>query len=151
KKSSDLVRRRPAVKYAAIANRATSGAFTVAFMCHELGVSRSAYYRWRTAPVSDHDRQDRVLMRLIKTLFHHGRGNPGVRRMQAGLAAAGHRVARKRVWRLMRALGLAGRHPRAWRTTTTHGAAPVAAPALIGQDFTATRADEKWCGDITYI
>lgn len=139
------------MKYAAIANWATSGEYTVAFMCEELDVSRSGYYKWRTADVSDHDQQDAVLMRLIETLFEQLRGNLGVRRMHAALAAAGHRVARKRVWRLMRALGLAGRHPRAWRATTLAGTHPVGARDLIGRDFTADAPDQKWCGDITYI
>ena len=63
----------------------------------------------------------------------------------------GLRVARKRVWRLMRAAGLRGRHPRAWKRTTVAGQRPVDAPDLIGQDFTAAQPDTRWCGDITYV
>ena len=62
----------------------------------------------------------------------------------------GVRIAAKRVWRLMRAAGLRGRHPRAWKKTTTAGQRPVDAPDLIGQDFTAAAANTRWCGDITY-
>ena len=51
----------------------------------------------------------------MKKLYAEGRGNPGVRRMRAGLAALGHRLSHKRVWRLMKAAGLRGRHPKAWR------------------------------------
>jgi putative transposase len=60
----------------------------------------------------------------------------------------GFRVARKRVWRLMRAAGPRGRHPRAWRRTTTAGERPIDAPDLIGQDFTAEAPNTRWCGDI---
>lgn len=41
----------------------------------------------------------------------------------------------------MKAAGLQGRHPRAWRRTTVAGVRPVDAPDLIGQDFTAEQPD----------
>lgn len=51
----------------------------------------------------------------------------------------------------MQAAGLQGRHPKAWRRATVPGENPVAAPDLIGRAFHAEQANEKWCGDITYI
>lgn len=73
-----------------------------------------------------------------------------MRRVRAELVR-GHRVSRKRVWRLMRAASPQGRHPRVWRWTTVAGQRPIDAPDLLGQDFTAERADTRWCGDITYV
>lgn len=137
--------------FAAVADWADSNSFPVTFMCDQLGVSTSGYYRWRGRQVSARQTRDEELVELIKHFFAALRGNPGVRRIHAELAAAGHRVARKRVWRLMRSCGLQGRHPRAWKRTTVHGQRPVLAPDLIGRDFTADRPNEKWCGDITYI
>jgi transposase InsO family protein len=87
----------------------------------------------------------------MKMVHEQARGNPGVRRMRAGLAALGHLVSHKRVHRLMQAAGLRGRHPRAWKRTTIGGDKPVPAPDLIGRDFTAGRRDARWCGDVTYI
>lgn len=139
------------MKFAAIASWAASTQYTVAFMCDALGVSRSGYYAWRARAGSRRARQDATLTTLILASHTAGRGNPGVRRVRADLAAAGHRVSHKRVHRLMRAAGLAGRHPRAWKKTTVHGEQPVSAPDRIGRDFTATTPDTKWCGDITYI
>lgn len=63
----------------------------------------------------------------------------------------GIRVARKRVWRLMRAAGLRGRHLRAGKKTTTAGQRPVDAPDLIGQNFTADQPNTRWCDDITSV
>src|SRR5674476_475837 len=88
---------------------------------------------------------------MIKAIYDQGRGNPGVRRVRAGLAALGHLLSHKRVWRLMRAAGLQGRHPKAWKRTTVHGDWPVSAPDLIKRDFTAVGPNRRWCGDITYI
>ncbi len=137
--------------FAAIADWADSTSFPVTFMCERLGVSTSGFYRWRHRRVSARQTRDEQVAELIKHHFQKLHGNPGVRRIHAELAAAGHRVARKRVWRLMRACGLQGRHPRAWKRTTVHGERPVPAPDLIARNFTADKPNQKWCGDITYI
>jgi transposase InsO family protein len=139
------------VIFAAIADWAESNAYPVEFMCAELGVSTSGYYAWRNRPASERARADETLKRLIGIIYTKAKGNPGVRRVHAELAAMGHRVGRKRVWRLMKDLGLQGRHPRPWKKTTIRGERPVPAPDLIGRDFTAAKPNRRWCGDITYI
>lgn len=139
------------MKFAAIADWADSNTYPVTFMCDQLEVSTSGYYKWRSAEPSAHARADAALKVLIAKAFKDLRGNPGVRRIRAELAVAGHNTSHKRVWRLMQSLGLQGRHPKAWKRTTTAGAAPVNAPDLIGRAFTADAANEKWCGDITYV
>ena len=88
---------------------------------------------------------------MIKAIYQQARGNPGVQRVRAGLAALGHLLSHKRVWRLMQAAGLQGRHPKAWKRTTVHGDFPVSAPDLIRRDFTAAAPNQRWCGDITYV
>lgn len=137
--------------FAAIADWADTKEYGVEFMCTELGVSVSGYYAWRRRPAPPRARADVTLTGLIRSIFERLKGNPGVRRVHAELVAAGQRVSRKRVWRLMRAAGLQGRHPRAWKKTTIHGDQPVPAPDLIGRDFTANQPNTRWCGDITYI
>jgi transposase InsO family protein len=139
------------VIFAAIADWADSNSYPVAFMCHHLGVSTSGYYAWRGAEPSQRAMDDRALIAIMKALFERARGNPGVRRMKAELAAVGHSMSSKRVHRLMKAAGLQGRHPRAWKRTTIQGEKPVPAPDLIKRDFTAQAPNQKWCGDITYV
>ncbi len=139
------------MKFAAIADWADQDEYPVAFMCEQLGVSRSGYYAWRVTPPSARATFDGLLTTLIVTIYDKARGNPGVRRVRAGLAAAGHRVSHKRVHRLMRAADLQGRHPKAWKRTTVPGQEPIPAPDLIGRAFTAEAPNTKWCGDITYI
>lgn len=139
------------MKFAAIADWVDSKEYDVEFMCAQLGVSRSGYYAWRNRPASDQTAANRDLTSLIASIYRRLRGNPGVRRVRAELAALSERVSHKRVWRLMRAADLQGRHPRAWRRTTIHGEEPVSAPDLIGRVFSADGPDQRWCGDITYI
>ena len=139
------------MRFAAIADWADADEFDINFMCHELGVSRSGFYAWRKRTPSERATADTSLTALMRQLFTDARGNPGVRRMKAMLAAAGQVVSTRRVHRLMRAAGLVGRHPRAWQATTVPGDRPVPAPDLIGRDFTAEELNTAWCGDITYI
>lgn len=119
-------------------------------MCTELGVSTSGYYAWRRRLPSARHQDDVALLAAIRTALVELDGNPGVRRMWAHLRAAGWRVAHQRVYRLMRADGLQGRHQWSLTVTTVSGAKPVDAPDLIGRDFTATAPNTRWCGDITY-
>ncbi len=139
------------MRFAAIAGWADSGVYPVSFMCAQLGVSRSGYYAWRSAEPSQREKDDSALIAVMRKVHERARGNPGVRRMRAGLAALGHLVSHKRVHRLMKAAGLQGRHPKAWKRTTIGGDRPVAAPDLIGRDFTAALPGTRWCGDVTYI
>jgi len=139
------------VIFAAIADWSDSKTYPVDFMCRELGVSRSGFYKWRAAEPSQRSKDDSMLILIMKELFRKSRGNPGVRRMRAGMAAVGHKMSTGKVHRLMKAAGLQGRHPKAWKKTTIQGEKPVNAPDRIGRNFTAARANEKWCGDITYV
>jgi hypothetical protein len=80
----------------------------VSFMYRELGVSRSGYYAWLTAGPSQRSKDDTTLTAIMKKIYAEARGNPGVRRIRAGLAAVGYRLSHKRVWRLMKAAGRGG-------------------------------------------
>ena len=127
------------MKYAAIADWALDKQYSVTFMCDQLGVARQGYYRWLASGPSERERTDAELTATIREIHTQLHGHPGVRRVWAELVVRGVRAARKRVWRLMRAAGLPGRHPRAGKKTTIAGQRPIDAPDLIDQDFTARR------------
>ena len=76
-------------------------ALPVLQQCRLLAVSRASVYR-RPAEVND---EDRAIMALIDRQYL-ARPYYGSRRMAAWLATQGHPVNRKRVQRLMRAMGL---------------------------------------------
>ncbi|WP_239311923.1 MULTISPECIES: hypothetical protein [unclassified Frankia] len=88
------------------ADWAASDEFLVTFMCAELAVSRSGYYAWRCGQRSQRSRDDTTETTMIMKIYREGRGNPGVRRVRAGLAVVGHFLLSKRVWRLMKVAGL---------------------------------------------
>src|SRR5262245_4715632 len=71
--------------------------------------------------------------------------------MHAELAAHGVHVGRKRITRLMRALGLAGVSRRKGTITTQRDRDARPAPDLVERNFTAAAPDQLWVADITYI
>jgi putative transposase len=116
-----------------------------------LGVSPSGYYAWRKRPLSPRARVDVELSAHIDAIHRASRGTYGAPRVHAELAARGIHLGRKRVARLMRALGVQGVSRRRWPRTTVRDPAQPAAPDLVARDFTAPGPDHLWVADITYI
>jgi putative transposase len=123
----------------------------VATLCRVLEVSPSGYYAWRKRPASRRSQQDAVLLRQIRTAHAASDGTYGVPRIHAELAAAGVRVGRKRVARLMREARIAGVSRRRWITTTTRADAVRPAPDLVERQFRADEPNRLWVADATYI
>ena len=80
--------------------------------CELLEVSRAAYYAARDGQPSGRDRQDAELTVLIRAEHKRSRGRYGAPRIHAELRRQGRQHSRKRIARLMRQAGLAGRTPR---------------------------------------
>ncbi|MGH3901776.1 MAG: IS3 family transposase [Pseudonocardiaceae bacterium] len=99
------------MKYAAIASWAADKEFPVTFMCDQLGVVRQGYYQCLADGPCERERTDAELTETIREIHRDLHGHPGVRRVRAELVVRGVRVATKRVWRLMKAADLRGRHP----------------------------------------
>ena len=72
-------------------------------------------------------------------------------RVHQDLLEDGHRVARKRVARLMRQAGLRGVSRRADVRTTTRSDHQPPAPDLVDRDFRSHGPNQLWVADITYI
>ena len=122
-------------------------------LCKVLGVTRAGYYAWQRRGACRHACDDRALARLIRGIFAASLETYGAPRVHAELRAGhGVRVSRKRVARLMRALGIEGvsRRRQGRRTTVSDPAAP-AAPDLVQRRFQAGAPNELWVADITYI
>jgi transposase InsO family protein len=121
--------------------------------CELLEVSRAAYYAHRAGVPSARQLADDELTDRIRQAHQASKGRYGAPRIHAELRRRGHRHARKRVARLMRAAGLCGRRPRRWKRTTIPDPAAAARADLIRRDFSVNAAavNTRWCGDITYI
>jgi putative transposase len=111
--------------------------------CALLGVARSSVYRPKK-PANDNDL---FLMKRIDQLFTDWPFY-GSRRMTLQLRQEGHKINRKRVQRLMRAMGIAalGPKPRTTKPAPGHKIYPY-----LLRDLKIEKPNHVWCADITYL
>lgn len=126
--------------------------FGVEPICRTLGVSASAYYHRATGARSSRAVGDERLLVLIEQVAEGNYGAYGYRKTWLALRRQGVQVGRDRVKRLMRQAGIQGakRRGKPWRTTTSDSRA-LRPPDLVDRDFTASRPDELWVADFTYL
>lgn len=119
------------------------GELSVVRQCELLDLNRSSvYYRPACKPALNIELMSLIDQQYTKTPFY------GSRRMTAWLKRNGHPVNRKRVQRLMRAMGIEGLHPRpvANRSKDEHKIYPY-----LLNDVSIVRPNQVWATDITYI
>ena len=87
----------------------------------------------------------------IRAIHEASRQTYGSPRIHAELRDAGEVVGKHRVARLMTRMGLKTRGQRRFRFTTQANEGRRPAPNLLAQDFSATRPNQKWLVDITYL
>jgi putative transposase len=124
----------------------------VRVLCDALEVSASGYYAWRRRPESARAAANRALLADVRRIHDQHRGRYGAPRIHAALRAEGHEVSRGRIERLMRRHGLRAMTQRRFRVVTTDSnhALPVA-DNLLDKTFVATRPNQIWLADISYI
>lgn len=128
------------------------GRFGVEPICDVLDVSASAYYRRAAGPPSARAARDERTVELIRDAHRDNYEAYGSRRMWKALRREGHEVARCTVERLMTREGIRGAKRRGKPVTTTvRAAGSPKAPDLLRRDFTASRPDERWVADFTYL
>jgi putative transposase len=126
-------------------------AHSLTTMCRVLDVSASGYYAWTNRAPSCRSVEDARLLELIRTFHRASRGTYGTPRIHRDLRAAGIRVGRKRVARLLKQAGLRGVSRRKWLTTTIRAPHARPAPDLVQRRFAATGPNQLWVADITYV
>jgi putative transposase len=131
--------------------------FGVESICVVLPIAPSTYFRWKAQqrePTrrSPRAQRDEVLRTAIRRVWDGHFAVYGVRKVWRQLPREGLEVARCTVQRLMRDMGLAGaRRGRAWVTTTQPAVAADHPRDLVARNFTATRPNQLWVSDFTYV
>ena len=124
----------------------------VSRLCSVLSVTRQGYWAWRKRPASRRRQEDERLKPQILQAWQDSDEIYGAPLHAELRLAGGVRVGKKRVARLMRELEIHGVSRRRGRLRTTTPDKQVApAPDLVNRDFTASRPDETWVADITYV
>jgi len=120
-------------------------------MCRLLGLSRSAYYRWRGYPESKRQEEDKRLLEAIREIHRFARETYGSPRMKAELHGRGHRCGRNRVARIMRENDIMAKTTARFRGLTKSGRKQPPAPNLLDRKFQVTAPNRVWVSDITYV
>ena len=125
--------------------------FGVEPICRVLPIAPSTYYDARRRPASARALRDTELKAEIGRVHAEHFGVYGARKVWRQLQREGIAVARCTVERLMGELHLEGvRRGKARRTTTPDRGAPRPAD-LVERNFSATRPNQLWVADLTYV
>ncbi len=130
---------------------AEKASFPVSAMCRLFGVSRQGYYAYATRPPSARTVADAELCEAIRAIFAESHERYGSPRVLRELRRRGIRVGKHRVERAMRGMGLTPPTPRRHRATTVRDPSHPVAPNELARDFHASRPNERWVTDITYV
>ena len=131
--------------------------FGVEPICRVLPIAPSTYFRHKAEqrdPTrrSTRAQRDDVLRAIIRRIWNEHRQVYGPRKVWRQMGRENLYAARCRVRRLMREMGLSGAvRGRAWTTTTQSARDVDPPPDLVDRHFTATRPNQLWVADFTYV
>jgi len=137
------------VRYAFIQRQRTQ--HSISRLCRVMQVSTSGYYGWVSRPQSEHARRDQDLKGMIRAAYTASHGIYGSPRIHEDLKALGEAVGEKRVARLMQEEAWVARSVKAFKKTTLSNHGLPVAQNVLAQDFTASKPNQRWVSDITYI
>jgi transposase InsO family protein len=124
-------------------------------VCRVISVSRSGYYAWKKRPVSRRMLESEKLSREITEIHEMSRKTYGAPRVRDELKDRGQNVSRKKVAKVMKIAGIAGRTRKKFKVVTTDSnhALPIAERVFKAEnhDVQVRRPNEFWGSDITYV
>ncbi|WP_257130703.1 IS3 family transposase, partial [Bacillus pseudomycoides] len=120
--------------------------FSVKVLLQLAGIPRSTYYYWvKRFNLPDSDVE---LKGLIRTIYDEHEGLYGYRRIRDELTNRGHKVNHKKVYRIMKELGLKCL-VRMKKYRSYKGTVGKIAPNILNRNFQAEKPNKKWVTDIT--
>lgn len=118
-------------------------------LCQTFEVKRSVFYDFKQR-VNKVD-ADRINLRaIVKSLFDQSRSSAGARTISAALKLMGHTVGRFKAGSLMKEANLESKQPGKHRYKIAKEER-IDIPNHLAREFTVTRPNQVWCGDITYL
>jgi putative transposase len=120
-------------------------------MCCVLQVSRSGYYKWRDRPESNRTRQHKEWTGQVKEVYDDSRQLYGSPKVAEKLHQQGVDISTRTVTRIMREQQWRSRTVKKYKATTNSKHNLPVQENVLNQEFTASKPDEKWVTDITYV
>jgi transposase InsO family protein len=134
-----------------IADQRTKHRVPHAVTCRLLEVSESWFYKWHQRPPTSRQVRRGKVDAEVARLFEASQRTYGSPRIHRDLLEAGWAANEKTVAESMSRQGLFGRKPKRRKGLTKQDKAAPKFPDLLRRDFTASKPNLKWCGDITEI
>lgn len=125
--------------------------YPLGLLCRVLEVSRSGYHAWRTRRPSKRALENARLEVAIRAAHGRTRQTYGPERLQAELREDSVSAGVGRIKRLRTKLGLRCKQVQRYTTTTESDHALPVAENVLAQTLVATRPNETWVTDITYV
>lgn len=126
--------------------------FPVKKMCQIFEIERSAYYAWLKRGKSNRQKNNEKIleeiMEIRKNSKKHSYGAPS---LCAELKEKGLSCGKNRVARIMKNADIRAKTKKKWKATTNSNHDLPVAENLLDQNFSASKPNEIWASDITYI
>jgi putative transposase len=123
----------------------------VTLMCQTLCVSTSGFYAWMSRPQSEQERRRETILAEIRAIHLEFKRRVGSPSIHAELNARGFPCCVNTVAKLMHDNDIRAKTARKFRHTTDSKHSRAVAENLLERQFTASKPNEAWLGDITYI
>ncbi|MCR2045417.1 IS3 family transposase [Anaerosalibacter massiliensis] len=123
--------------------------YTIMMLCEVLGVSRSAYYKYRNRIKPEKEKQDELLCSLINEYHSTFNGILGYRRMTMFINKLNHKsFSEGYIYRLMNILGIKARI-RKKKVNRKRIKPEYIKENVLSRDFIARFPNQKWLTDVT--
>ena len=144
-----LGRGRKLSKYKAIQFYDETESWSVEWMCQAVEVSRAGYYKWLKHEKTEEEKENEILVQLIREYDERFNHTLGYRRMTGYINRLNHmKCGEKRIHRLMQMMGI---HSviRPKKKKYRQNDLETTAENVLKRDFNASRPNEKWATDVT--
>jgi len=136
-------------KYMAIQYFYENKGWSIRWMCHQLGVTKGAYYKWLHREVPTEEQENILLAQLIQEYDNRFNHILGYRRMTLYInRLSSKHYSKNRVHRIMKVLNI---HSviRRKRKKYQSSVPEATAENILNRDFYAKAPNEKWATDVT--
>ena len=116
-----------------------------------IGVSRNAYYNYRSSRAKGVSSEDQEMMDWICEFDKSSKNSYGSRRMKRALNALGYSISRQKARRLMKKVGVIVRNRMKYKVTTNSNHKQPVFDNLVSRQFDVDKKDSVYAGDITYL
>jgi len=120
-------------------------------MCDWLDVSSAGFYRWRDRDISPREHKQALVRAAAVDVYYKFNKRYGAPRIHEELEALGIPCCVNNIAQIMQDEGLKARNGKNFKYIPTAYATSNVADNILNRNFKASKPNEKWVSDITYI